>query len=86
MQAALDELYGLGFSFSEVLPEALGKIELNDVRDAARRFLQQPVIVVITPKPQMLRLSGWKVVLEGKSQLSAQGVQKTAGSTQQNRE
>jgi len=86
MQAALDELYGLGFNFSEVLPEALAKIGLNDVRDAARRFLQQPVIVVITPKPQMLRLSGWKVVLEGKSQLSAQGVQKTAGSTQQNRE
>ncbi len=56
-QAALDELYGLGFDYHDHLAERLGKVDLDDVKAVARKYLSSPpVIVVVTPAPEEVRL------------------------------
>jgi zinc protease len=56
-QAALDEVYGLGFDYHDHFAERIGKVTLEGVRAAARRYLSSPpVIVVVTPAPGDVRL------------------------------
>jgi zinc protease len=62
--AALDELYGLGYDFSDRLPELMDAIQMADVRDVAKRFLITPLIVVVTPEPQAVRVPGFQEVIE----------------------
>jgi zinc protease len=47
--AALNELYGLGYDFSEREPARLGKVTRADVQRVARTYLHHPTIVVTTP-------------------------------------
>jgi zinc protease len=64
-QAALDELYGLGYDFSDTLPEVIDGISMRDVQDVARRYLgQQPVIVVVTPDPDAVDIPDFEKKVE----------------------
>ncbi len=52
-QAALDELYGLGYDYSRSLAERLGRITPEDVRRVARTYLAGPPVITLTmPKTQ----------------------------------
>jgi len=68
IQSALDEIYGLGYDFSSMLPEVIDKIQMDDVKHAASQYLQQPVIVVVTPRPDLVRVAGFETVVEPPAQ------------------
>lgn len=51
-QMALDELYGLGYDFGDKLAERVNAVTLDDVRRVAREYLTQPIVTIVTPKPQ----------------------------------
>jgi len=55
-QAALDELYGLGFDFRQDLERHISSVTMEDVRRVARQYLTQPIIAVVTPKPEAVDL------------------------------
>ena len=60
MQAALDELYGLGYDFSEGYVDRMMAVTPEDVRDVARRYLSTPATVtIITSEPD--KVSGSEV-------------------------
>jgi zinc protease len=50
---ALNELYGLGYDFSDREPEALAKVTKDDVQRVAQRYLQHPTMVILTPEPAL---------------------------------
>ncbi|NLF29794.1 MAG: insulinase family protein [Planctomycetes bacterium] len=47
-QAALDELYGVGYDYSRSLAERLGAVTPEDLRRVARRYLAGPPVVTLT--------------------------------------
>ncbi len=55
MQAALDELYGLGYDYRDGFADAVRQVTLENVRQVARQYLTQPVIAVVTPQPDEVR-------------------------------
>ena len=48
MELALNETYGLGLDFSQRYPAALEAVSAEDVRDAARRYLQPERYIMVT--------------------------------------
>lgn len=61
--AALDELYGLGYEFSDKLPEVIESVTMDDVKNVAAKFLAaKPVIVVVTPDPKSVEVPGFQPV------------------------
>jgi len=50
---ALNELYGLGYNFSDYEPESLAKVTKADVQRVAQTYLQYPTIVITTPEPAL---------------------------------
>ena len=55
-QAALDELYGLGYDYRDTLAERLRAVRLDDVKRMADRYLTTPIVAVVTPEPDKLDL------------------------------
>jgi len=49
--AALDELYGLGYEHAENYVERVESLTAEQIREAARKYLQRPLSVVITNEP-----------------------------------
>ena len=70
--AALDELYGLGYTFSDKLPELMESIHMEDVQAVGRKFLENPVIVVVTPDPKTVDVPGVQPVIEAAQTQPAQ--------------
>lgn len=63
VQAALDELYGLGADWSRKLEGQLRELTPEDVHAVAKKYLSSPpVITVITPQPELL--SDTAVIIE----------------------
>jgi zinc protease len=62
--AALDELYGLGYDFSDKLPEIIESVKMADVQAVGKRFLVQPVIAVVTPDPSAVQVPGCQPTIE----------------------
>jgi len=56
MQAALDELYGLGYDYHDRFAERVRRVTLAEVSGVAERFLTTPVITVVTPAPEKVQL------------------------------
>ena len=51
-EAAIFELYGLGFDYEEKYPERVEEVTAEDVLRIAKKYFQKPSILVITrPKP-----------------------------------
>jgi zinc protease len=48
---ALNELYGLGYDFSDHEAEQIAKVTKADVQRVAQLYLQHPAIVITTPSP-----------------------------------
>jgi len=48
-QAAVFELYGLGFDHDDDYEERIRQVQLEDVQTAVRQFFQQPIIVTTMP-------------------------------------
>lgn len=48
---ALNELYGLGYNFSDREAEHLARVTKAEVQRVAQRYLQHPTIVITTPEP-----------------------------------
>ncbi|QOV90538.1 M16 family metallopeptidase [Humisphaera borealis] len=53
-QAALDELYGLGYTWHQRFADNIRAVKLDDVRDIAARRLSRCVVTVSTPKPDLV--------------------------------
>jgi zinc protease len=49
---ALNELYGLGYDFSDQEQAHLAKVTRADVQRVAQTYLQHPTIMITTPEPQ----------------------------------
>ncbi len=64
--AALDELYGLGYDFTDKLPQIIDAVKMSDVKAAAAKFLTKPVIVVVTPEPKEVEVPGFKAKIAKK--------------------
>ena len=56
MQAALDELYGLGYDYREKFVRQVRAVTLGHVKEAATRYFTTPVIAVVTPLPDAVEL------------------------------
>jgi zinc protease len=56
MQAALDELYGLGYDYRDGFAERVRAVTLDDVRRVARKYLTTPVTAVVTPAPDAVEI------------------------------
>jgi zinc protease len=50
---ALNELYGLGYDFSDHELESLAQVTKADVQRVAQMYLQHPTIVITTPEPAL---------------------------------
>jgi zinc protease len=70
--AALDELYGLGYDFSDRLPEIMESVKMADVQAVGRKYLAQPVIAVVTPDPASVQVPGYEPVIEAAQTQPAQ--------------
>ena len=53
-QAALDELYGMGYDYHKHFGEHISDVKLPDVPAVARARLRDCVITVSTPKPELV--------------------------------
>ena len=51
-QAALDELYGLGYDYDRTFDARIGAVTLDDVVRVARKYLNHHVLVTTSPNPQ----------------------------------
>ncbi len=56
MQAALDELYGLGFNYRERFGERVRAVTLDDVKRMASKYLTIPTVAIVTPTPDKIDL------------------------------
>jgi zinc protease len=58
-QAALDELYGLGYDWHKGYAERITALTLEEVQEVAKRyFASPPTTTVITSQPEMLAENG----------------------------
>lgn len=64
MQAALDELYGLGYDYQDRLAERVRAVTLEQVRQIAAQYLTVPVVAVVTPEPDKIDLGMEPTLLE----------------------
>ncbi len=55
-QAALDELYGLGYTWHQGFADKIRGVELSDVRRVARARLRECVVTISTPSPEHVKL------------------------------
>lgn len=53
-QAALDELYGLGYNWHQTFADRIRGVSLDDVRTIARDRLSRCIVTVSTPKPELV--------------------------------
>ncbi|MBN1488617.1 MAG: insulinase family protein [Phycisphaerae bacterium] len=53
-QAALDELYGLGFDHREHYVADVQGVTREDVCRVAKKYLTQPIVTVVTPQPELV--------------------------------
>jgi zinc protease len=51
-QAALDDLYGLGYNYDKSFDERIQAVTLEDVVGVARKYLTNHVLVTASPKPE----------------------------------
>ena len=52
-EAAIFELYGLGFDYEEKYPERVKEVTAEDVLRVAKNYFQRPSILVMTrPRPE----------------------------------
>ena len=56
MRATLDELYGLGYDHGDKLDERIKAVTLDDVKRMATKYLTIPVVTVVTPAPDKVKL------------------------------
>jgi len=49
LDAALNELYGLGYDYSEKFLEQVRSVSAEQLQEVARRYLKEPVVAVCTP-------------------------------------
>ena len=56
MQAALDELYGLGHDYRRVLIEQVQAVTAEHITAMARKYFTAPAVAVVTPAPDKLDL------------------------------
>ncbi len=56
MQAALDELYGLGADYRDRMAEAVRRVTVEDCRRVAEKYFTAPVIAVVTPEPDRVEI------------------------------
>ena len=54
-QAALDELYGLGYAWHQGFADKIRGVELSEVRKVARARLRECVVTISTPSPQKVK-------------------------------
>ncbi|HEY1628249.1 MAG TPA: hypothetical protein VGF52_00225, partial [Tepidisphaeraceae bacterium] len=59
-QAALDELYGLGYDYHDQFAPKVNGVSLSDVRSIAQRRLTRCVITVSTPAPKAVSIQPGK--------------------------
>ncbi|MFH1918563.1 MAG: insulinase family protein, partial [Planctomycetota bacterium] len=52
LQAALDELYGLGYDYDKTFDARIEAVTLDDVIRVARKYLQNYVLVTTSPNPE----------------------------------
>ncbi len=55
-RAALDELYGLGYDAYDKYDERVKAVTMEDVKRVAKAFLDNAIITVTTPKPDLVRI------------------------------
>ena len=55
-QAALDELYGLGYDWHRKFADKIRAVKLPEVRDIARSQLRECVVTVSTPAPELVKV------------------------------
>ncbi|MCE5279935.1 MAG: insulinase family protein [Planctomycetaceae bacterium] len=59
IDAALNQLYGFGYDYRSKLEKQYRKVTPADVKRVARKYLTRPqVVIVTTPKPQVLKWPG----------------------------
>jgi zinc protease len=51
-QAALDELYGLGYDYDKTFDARIRAVKLDDVIRVAKKFLNNHVLVTTSPNPK----------------------------------
>lgn len=56
MKAALDELYGLGYDNGPRFLERVKVVTLEDVQATARKYFTEPVVAVVTPVVEAVKL------------------------------
>jgi len=56
MQAALDELYGLGYDYTRQYLERVRSVTLEQVHAMAQKYLTVPVVTVVTPAPDQVNI------------------------------
>jgi zinc protease len=54
LEMALDELYGLGYDFEEKFAKGIGSVTADDVKRASSAIINKPIIVIATPKPELV--------------------------------
>ncbi len=54
MQAATDELYGLGYDYRSQYLERIRRIGAAEMRRVAEEYLVNPTVAVVTPAPQLV--------------------------------
>ena len=65
MQAALDELYGLGYDHHEGFADSVRAVTLDDVKRMAGKYLTTPVVAVVTPAPEKVELGIEPTAVDG---------------------
>lgn len=80
-QAALDELYGLGYNWHQSFSERIRKVTLDDVRKVAAARLASCVVTVSTPKPELVKTRQGQRTYKSfpKVELTPRGIQHDAG-------
>jgi len=80
-QAALDELYGLGYMWHRRFADNIRAVTLPQVQEIAANRLQKCVITVSTPKPELVKVKeGAREYREfSKVELTPRGVQHDTG-------
>lgn len=56
MQTALDELYGLGYDHRDRYAEYINSVTLDEVRRVAKAYLTNPIVTVVTPRPEAVKI------------------------------